>query len=104
MTTPGFIALLDLSTTAADRPDAIAQLDRERPVVEAMPGCVGFRAYEGRDDDLAITVVHEWTDQAAFDRYLASDAFKRSSEVLRPILTTAPTSRRFLVELIETVR
>ncbi len=48
--------------------------------------------------------VHEWTDQASFDRYLASDAFQRSGEILRPILLAAPTSRRFLVELIETVR
>lgn len=104
MTHPSFIALLDLSTAAADRPMAIAQLDDERPTVEAMSGCVGFRVFPARDDEFGITVIHEWADQASFDCYLESDAFRRSSEILRPILISPPTSRRFRVELIETVR
>ena len=104
MITPGFIALLDLTTSSADRPDALAQLDRERPVVEAMSGCIGFRAFPSRDDDVDVTVIHEWVDQASFDAYLASDAFARSGQILRPLFTAAPTSRRFVVELIETVR
>ena len=73
MTTPSFIAILDFSTTAADRPTAIAQLEREQPVVSAMPGCVAFRAFSSRDDDTGITVLHEWIDQASFADYLASD-------------------------------
>lgn len=104
MTTPGFIALLDLTTSSADRPDALAQLDRERPVVEVMSGCIGFRAFPNRDDDVGVTVIHEWVDRASFDAYLGSDAFARSGQILRPLLTAAPTSRRFVVELIETAR
>jgi quinol monooxygenase YgiN len=103
MTTPSFIAILDFSTASADRPMAIAQLEREQPTVSAMPGCVAFRVFSGREDDTGITVVHEWIDQASFAEYLASEAFARSGAVLRPMMTGAPTSRRFRVELVETV-
>lgn len=103
MTTPGLIALLDLSTSTSDRPDAIARLERERPTIEAMPGCIRFRVFASRTDDREITVVHEWADPGSFDGYLASSSFARSGEVLRPILVAAPTSRRYRVELIEMV-
>jgi quinol monooxygenase YgiN len=103
MTSPSFIAILDFSTAAADRPTAIAQLEREQPAVDAMPGCLGFRAFASHQSDTAITVLHEWTDQASFDQYLASDAFGRSGEILRPLMTGTPSSRRFRVELVETV-
>jgi quinol monooxygenase YgiN len=103
MTTPTFIAILDFSTSATDRPAALAQLEREQPVVRAMPGCVDFRVFSHRDDDTGVTVLHEWTDTASFDRYLASEAFTRSGEVLRPLMTGAPSSRRFRVESVEEV-
>ena len=103
MTSPTFIAILDFSTAAADRPAAIAQLERERPAVTAMPGCLAYRVFPDRVDSTGITVLHEWTDQASFDGYLASEAFARSGAVLRPMMTGAPTSRRFQVELLEAV-
>ena len=103
MTTPSFIAILDFSTVATDRAAAIAQLEREQPAVSAMPGCVAFRVFSSRQSDTGITVLHEWTDQASFDAYLASDAFARSGAVLRPMMTGAPSSRRFRAELVETV-
>ncbi len=68
-----------------------------------MPGCVAFRVFGGRENDTDITVLHEWVDQASFAEYLASAAFARSGEFLRPMMTGAPTSRRFQVELVETV-
>ncbi len=98
-----FIAILDFDTTAADRPAALAQLDRERDQIRAMPGNLAFRVYAARDADTRITVVHEWADQGSFDGYLASDAFARSGAVLRPVMTGAPVSRRFHAELLETV-
>ena len=52
-----FIAILDFSTAAADRPAALAQLDKERGQVQAMPGNIAFRVYAGREDDTRITVV-----------------------------------------------
>jgi quinol monooxygenase YgiN len=103
MTTPSFVAILDLSIAATDRHAAIAQLESEQPVVSAMPGCVGFRVFASRQSDGGITVLHEWTDAPSFEDYLVSDAFARSSELLRPMMTSAPVSRRFNVELVETV-
>lgn len=103
MTAPTFIAILDFSTTAADRPAAIAQLEAEHPVVRAMSGCIDFRAFADRQDDTRITVLHEWVNREAFDEYLSSDAFARSGAVLRPLMVGAPSSRRFHVELVEEV-
>jgi quinol monooxygenase YgiN len=103
MTTPSFIAILDFSTAAADRPMALAQLEREQPSVTAMPGCLAFRVFCSREDDTGITVLHEWIDQASFAEYLASEAFNRSGAFLRPMMTGTPSSRRFRVELVETV-
>jgi len=97
------IAILDFTTAAADRPAALAQLDAEHDEVRAMPGNVDFRVYAARGDDTRVTVVHEWTDEASFRRYLDSGSFARSGTVLRPLMVGAPVSRRFRAELLETV-
>jgi quinol monooxygenase YgiN len=98
-----FIAIVDFNTTATDRPAALAQLDRERDEVRAMPGNRAYRVYASRYDDTAITLVHEWDDEASFAGYSRSDSFARSGEVLRPMMTGAPVSRRFHADLLETV-
>jgi quinol monooxygenase YgiN len=97
------IAIVDFETTAADRPAALEQLDRERAEVNAMPGNVAFRVYASRDDHCRVTLVHEWADQGSFDGYQRSASFARSGAVLRPLMTGAPVSRRFRAELMETV-
>jgi quinol monooxygenase YgiN len=97
------IAVLDLRTTATDRAVALAQLDSERDEIRAMPGNLDFRVYAARDDEQAITVLHEWADEPSFAAYLSSDAFARSGEVLRPLVTAPPVSRRFRAALVETV-
>ncbi len=98
-----FIAILDFATTAADRSAALAQLDAEHAEVRAMPGNLAFRVYASRSDDTTVTVVHEWDDETSFAGYLGSDSFARSGEVLRPIMTGTPVSRRFHADLLETV-
>jgi quinol monooxygenase YgiN len=97
------IAILDFTTAATDRPAALAQLDKERDQVRAMPGNLAFRVYTSREDPTGITVVHEWDDEASFAGYLGSASFTRSGEVLRPVMTGAPVSRRFHAELLATV-
>jgi quinol monooxygenase YgiN len=97
------IAILDFSTAATDRAAALAQLDAERGEVRAMPGNLAFRVYASREDETRVTVVHEWDGEASFVSYLGSDSFARSGQVLRPIMTGAPVSRRFRAELLETV-
>ena len=98
-----FIAILDFATSVEDRPRALTQLERERPLVRSMPGNLAFRVYESREDDRTVTVVHEWADQPSFAAYLASDAFARSNAVLRPLVTEGPVSRRFRAELVDSV-
>jgi quinol monooxygenase YgiN len=98
-----FIAVLDLCTTSADRADALAQLDSEREEIRAMPGNLDFRIYAARDDAGAVAVIHEWVDETSFAGYLSSEPFARSGEVLRPMLTKPPVSRRFVADLVETV-
>jgi quinol monooxygenase YgiN len=98
-----FIAILDLDTAAADRPAALAQFDIEREQVRAMPGNIAFRVYACREDDTRVTVVHEWQDEPSFAAYLRSESFARSGQVLRPLLSGPPVSRRFRAELVETV-
>ena len=98
-----FIAILDFGTAADDCTRALAQLEGERPLVRSMPGNLAFRVYSSRKEDRTVTVVHEWTDQASFAAYLASDAFARSNAVLRPLVTDVPVSRRFRAELVESV-
>jgi quinol monooxygenase YgiN len=97
------IAILDFDTAATDRPAALAQLDSEHDQVRAMPGNLAFRVYAARENDTRVTVVHEWGDEASFAAYLRSDSFTRSGEVLRPLITGAPVSRRFHADLLETV-
>lgn len=98
-----FIAIVDFTTTSADRPTALATLDGEADQVRAMPGNLAFRVWASRADGTGITIVHEWEDESSFAGYLASDAFARSGAVLRPMMTGAPVSRRFHAELLETV-
>lgn len=98
-----FIAIVDLCTSADDRPAARAQLLAERPAVRAMPGCIDVRVLEAHDDDRRLTVLHEWEDRASFEAYTGSDEFARSGEVIFPLVTEPPTSRRFDAELAEVV-
>jgi len=98
-----FIAIVDFSTAAADRPAALTQLEGERLIVRAMPGCSDFRVFASSEHDTDITVLHEWDDESSFRAYLDSDAFSRSGLVLRPLMSGTPTSRRFHAEPAETV-
>jgi quinol monooxygenase YgiN len=98
-----YIAVVDFTTTASDRPAALAQLDQEAAQVRAMPGNLAFRVYAARDNQTGVTIVHEWADEPSFAAYTASDSFARSGQVLRPMMTGAPVSRRFRADLVETV-
>jgi quinol monooxygenase YgiN len=98
-----FLAILDFDTAATDRPAALAQLDREHDEVRAMPGNLAFRIYASRENGTRVTVVHEWDDEASFAGYTRSECFTRSGEVLRPLMTGTPVSRRFHADLLETV-
>lgn len=96
------IAIVDFSTAPSDRPAALAQLDGEGEQVRAMPGNLSFRVYASRQDETAVSIVHEWADEESFAGYLESESFARSGQVLRPMMTGTPVSRRFRAELLAT--
>ena len=48
-------------------------------------------------------MLHEWIDEASFRAYSDSEAMARSGQVLRPMMTAPPVSRRFSAQLIESV-
>jgi quinol monooxygenase YgiN len=98
-----YLAIVDVTTAAADRPAALAQLEAEAGTVRAMPGCLAFRAFPSPESDTELTILHEWLDAASFEGYTASESFAASGAVLRPLMTATPRSRRFRAELVETV-
>lgn len=95
------IAIVEFSTTAADRPAALTHLDGERDRVRALPGSLAYQIYACRDDETRTVIVQEWADEASMEGYRRSDSFARIGEVLRPMMTGAPVSRSFRAELRE---
>lgn len=98
-----FIAILDLRTAEADRPAVQGRLEAEQPSIQSMPGCVDMRVFPSPRHGTELTVLHEWEDEASFQIYLTSESFQRSGELIRPLLSEPPISRRFTAELVETV-
>jgi quinol monooxygenase YgiN len=98
-----FIAIVDFKTAATDRPAALAQLDGEGDRVRAMPGNIALRVYAARENATAVTIVHEWDDEASWAGYLSSNSFAQFGGVIRPMMIGAPVSRRFRADLLETV-
>lgn len=99
-----YIAILDMTVAPQDRPSVLAHFAGAREEVRVMPGNLEFRALASYEDPGALTVLHEWADEQSFTAYLASGAFARSGERVRPLMTAAPMSRRFHAELAEAVR
>lgn len=97
------IAIVDFTVEPENRAAALAALLKEAPAVRAMPGNIGFRPYLDPVKAEALCILHEWEDSESFSAYTDSDEFKMSGQVLRPLMTTVPVSRRMAAELIETV-
>ncbi len=91
------IALVDFTVDPAGREEALAHLLKEVPVVTAMPGCRTFRPYGDPLDETRIGIVHEWDSEEDFTAYLQSDGFSEIGAVLRPMMTSVPSSRRYSV-------
>jgi quinol monooxygenase YgiN len=98
------IAHLTFNVSPENRARALDTLLEEAPTVRAMKGCVTFLPFLDPADDGALGVVHEWETEADFAAYAASNAFKNSGAVLRPMMTAAPVSKRFAAELLDMVR
>jgi quinol monooxygenase YgiN len=40
------------------------------------PGCLGCRLVSSSDDSRALTLIHEWSDRGALDRFLGSGEYR----------------------------
>ncbi|PHQ98237.1 MAG: antibiotic biosynthesis monooxygenase [Marinosulfonomonas sp.] len=96
------IAIVEFQVAAKDHTAAFSVLLGETPTVRALPGCQNFRAFPDPNNLEQICILHEWDSEAEFSKYLNSPGFAKADALLRPIMTRAPTSRRFNAKIIET--
>jgi len=97
------IVIVEFQVAADDRPAAMAALLAETQTVRAMPGCIAFRPFVDAQRADTCRIVHEWESEEQFAAYTASPGFAAVGEILRPMMTVPPISRRFRAELMETV-
>lgn len=98
-----YIAIVDFYVSPENRDAALSALLTEVATVHAMDGCKTFRPYIDPQSETHVGVLHEWETQDGFNGYLASDMFAKAGATLRPMMTGAPSSRRYTAELIEDV-
>jgi quinol monooxygenase YgiN len=97
------IAHLKFSVAAENRQMAIEVLSDQSKSVRNMKGCIAFTPFLDATDKQILGVLHEWDSAEDFAAYLASESFAASGRVLRPLMVSAPLSKRFDAKLIETV-
>ncbi len=98
-----FIAHVQFSVASPNRQQALDTLKAEIPVVRAMPGCKLFLPFADAIGEGGLGVIHEWDAAEDFAAYVASTAFATLGQVLRPLMTAAPVSRRFNAAPVETL-
>ncbi len=97
------IAHVKFTVSAENRIKAIETLKREVEVVCAMKGSIAFVPFLDPTNPYDLGVLHEWDSADDFASYIASDSFATIGQVLRPIMTSPPISKRFDATLIEEV-
>jgi quinol monooxygenase YgiN len=98
------IAIVDFHVSAENQAKALDVLASDGIAAAAIPGNLGFRAFTDAGSTTHVGLMHEWADLTAFEAYVASPGFAVVGAALRPMMTAAPTSRRFEATLYETVR
>ena len=98
-----YIAIVDFDVAPEHRAQALDALLKEVASVRATDGCVNFRPFTDPQSETHVGVLHEWSTAEGFGTYLSSPGFARSGEILRPLMTGPPGSRRYKAELLEEV-
>jgi quinol monooxygenase YgiN len=93
-----FVALVDFTVAPSQRDTALKVLLKQVEKVTGMEGCQTFRPYCDPGNEDHVGIIHEWQDEANFDSYLNSDGFARLGAELRPMMTSVPSSRRYVVK------
>ncbi len=94
------VAIVDFHVKAEDQQKALDVLLSEARGVRANSENLTYRPHSNPEDPTHVGVVHEWQSETGFAAYLASDGFKRMGEVLFPLMTQPPSSRRYTAEPI----
>jgi quinol monooxygenase YgiN len=97
------IAHVYFTVAAGDRQKALDTLLAEAPTVRAMKGCRAFIPFPDPTNPEGMGVLHEWEDGEDFAAYVSSPGFAEMGKTLRPMMISAPVSRRFDARLLETV-
>lgn len=95
------IAHVTFSIAEEDRFEALAILKKEIVSVCKMKGCVTFLPFISLNNKAEIGVIHEWESEEEFSAYLESESFKTIGQLLRPMMTTSPLSKRYNANLIQ---
>jgi quinol monooxygenase YgiN len=97
------IAHVYFTVAASERQKALDTLLKEAPTVRAMKGCQTFVPFLDPTNVEGLGVLHEWHCEEDFAAYTSSSGFAEVGQILRPMMTNPPVSRRFDAELIQTV-
>jgi quinol monooxygenase YgiN len=97
------IAHVTFTVAPENQNKALNALLAEVPVVRQMKGCLAFIPFVDPTVAGGLGVVHEWESDDAFAVYINSPGFKAVNDILRPLMTGAPVSRRFEVNMLDTV-
>lgn len=96
------IAHVHFTVAASDREEALSILLNETKSVRNMNGCVTFMPFANANNDTGLSVLHEWVSKEDFSAYASSTEFAKIGNVLRPMMTAPPVSKRFDATPIET--
>ncbi len=97
------IAHVYFTVAAAERQKALDTLLAEALTVRAMKGCQRFVPFLDPTSPDGLGILHEWDREEDFAAYTSSPGFTDVGQVLRPMMTGAPVSRRFDARPLQTV-
>ena len=93
------IAIVDFMVAETDQARALEILAQDGSDATALDGNISFRSFTNAGDASHVGLMHEWDTPEAFETYLASDDFAAIGAKLRPLMTAAPTSRRYVADV-----
>jgi quinol monooxygenase YgiN len=97
------LALIDFEVAQDARDAALECLQPLLREARSFEGNRSYRVFTSSDSLTHVGMAHEWDTLEHFNAYTASTLFSRIGQVMRPIMTTPPVSRRMRTEVIEEV-
>ncbi len=97
------IAHVTFTVAPENQARALDALLAEVATVRRMKGCLAFIPFIDPTVAGGLGVMHEWESAEAFAAYVGSPGFAAANATLRPLMTGVPVSRRFDVNLLDTV-